>query len=639
MRLILIIVTICLCFPSIAFGIERIVVLDFRTVGITDEGLLSSLSDGVRTGLIKSVDTEQYLIMTRESTMRILKDMGKDASCIEGSCEVEIARNIGADYVISGTITLISETYLLTLKLHNTETNALLASEQIEQKDPLLLVKQMTELGRQLVLDGGLKTKEGLTSNNSTEFQDRFLGQPEDEWEVEGSALQVVHFESTPSGKGTVVLVDGKMVCTETPCSKSVPLGERTISIQRERYQIWSSTTELQKGMRISAELKPVFGWLDLDTGELDGIEFTLNGDSKVSPIHRMELDKGQYTLKITDPCYLGPKGEEYQFEIKAGEAKQISFPVKERPAGIDVSVKDQDGNEIEAMVSVNGIDLGRTPDQFTVGVCSKILDFEYEGMTDVFSLALTEKDIQAVQVVMDLDAYRKREERANREDPFWNMSLGYKNGMYTVVSDATLDLKNGYVYFEDGSQISQGTLPMSSYFDGETGKGFQIQFGLLGELLYGDFQFGFLALPKDKMYSLTDTDGVLHSIVLDFNTVEFGMEGGYIIPLNYVKPIIGVLAGVDVFSGDISSINAASSWASEGVEPYTLVSTESTDDGESLTPKFQGTYSYIGVATGFHIHKSTWRMGLRVKSTLKINTTNKYAIYGTSVLLQIPLK
>ena len=223
--------------------------------------------------------------------MQILKDMGKDASCIEGSCEVEIARNIGADYVISGTITLISETYLLTVKLHNTETNALLASEQIEQKDPLLLVKQMTDLGMKLVFDGGLKTKKGLNLNNSAAFQDRFLGKKEDEWDAGDSALQIVHFDSTPSGEGSIVLVDGKMVCTETPCSKAVPLGKRTISIQRERYQIWSSTTELQKGMRISADLKPEFGTLDFVTGELDGIEFTLNGEKKFSPIYRMKLE------------------------------------------------------------------------------------------------------------------------------------------------------------------------------------------------------------------------------------------------------------------------------------------------------------------------------------------------------------
>ena len=45
-----------------------------------------------------------YSIITRENMMQVLNDMGKDETCIDGACEVDLARNIGADLVVSGTI-------------------------------------------------------------------------------------------------------------------------------------------------------------------------------------------------------------------------------------------------------------------------------------------------------------------------------------------------------------------------------------------------------------------------------------------------------------------------------------------------------------------------------------------------------
>ena len=153
----------CICFLLFSLVIftqnayaevQRLAVLEFRGIGVRDVGLLASLSDGIRSGLIKSVHTDQFLVMTQESTLQILKDQGKDASCIEGECEVEVARNIGADFVISGTITKISERYVVTIKLHDTQTSALLASEQINDADPLQLIEKMVVEGQKLLMEG-----------------------------------------------------------------------------------------------------------------------------------------------------------------------------------------------------------------------------------------------------------------------------------------------------------------------------------------------------------------------------------------------------------------------------------------------------------------------------------------------------
>jgi len=58
--------------------------------------------------------------MTRENMMVLLKDMGKK-DCSEGDCEVETARNIGADFVVSGSVVRIDAAFVVTLKLHETK--------------------------------------------------------------------------------------------------------------------------------------------------------------------------------------------------------------------------------------------------------------------------------------------------------------------------------------------------------------------------------------------------------------------------------------------------------------------------------------------------------------------------------------
>ena len=57
----------------------------------------------------------------------VLKDMGKDLDCLDGSCEVELGRNIGADVVVSGPLSQVDSLYLLSLKLHDSSSGKLLS--------------------------------------------------------------------------------------------------------------------------------------------------------------------------------------------------------------------------------------------------------------------------------------------------------------------------------------------------------------------------------------------------------------------------------------------------------------------------------------------------------------------------------
>ena len=83
-------------------GNKRLAVLEFRGKNL-EQDILMTFSDTVRGGALQGLSGRGVVVMTRENMLVLLKDMGKK-DCQEGECEVETARNIGADYVVSGKV-------------------------------------------------------------------------------------------------------------------------------------------------------------------------------------------------------------------------------------------------------------------------------------------------------------------------------------------------------------------------------------------------------------------------------------------------------------------------------------------------------------------------------------------------------
>lgn len=141
--------------PAVFAEVSHVAVLDFTGVKM-DDAFLSKLSDQSRAAAVTTLPKSAYLIMTRENMMEILSDMGRDASCIKGQCEVETGRNIGADIIVTGDVLRIDSTYVLTLKMYDTHSAALLHSLDVEAKE-LLELKRQTLTGSQVLFAEGLK--------------------------------------------------------------------------------------------------------------------------------------------------------------------------------------------------------------------------------------------------------------------------------------------------------------------------------------------------------------------------------------------------------------------------------------------------------------------------------------------------
>jgi formylglycine-generating enzyme required for sulfatase activity/TolB-like protein len=91
-------------------------------------------SDRVRAELLRR--PTGLMVMTQENTVQLLAAQGKTLADCEGECEVETAKKLGAEFVISGRITKAGSRLALTMRLHSTGEGRLLKSVDALGKTP-----------------------------------------------------------------------------------------------------------------------------------------------------------------------------------------------------------------------------------------------------------------------------------------------------------------------------------------------------------------------------------------------------------------------------------------------------------------------------------------------------------------------
>jgi TolB-like protein len=128
---------------------KRLAVLELKGETIKSD-ILQAFADAIRGGSVQGLVGSGIQVMTRENMLVLLKTMGKQ-DCAEGDCEVETARNIGADFVVSGSVVIIDGAYVVTLKLHETKGGTLLASDQVDANKQLEILHSLRKRGQEIV--------------------------------------------------------------------------------------------------------------------------------------------------------------------------------------------------------------------------------------------------------------------------------------------------------------------------------------------------------------------------------------------------------------------------------------------------------------------------------------------------------
>src|SRR5687767_10377429 len=127
---------------------KRFAVLEFTGEG-WKPAELAILSDTARGGALSALPQDAYLVMTRESTLTLLRQQGLP-ECTEGECEVDTLQNLGADMGMTGKVVNIDGTMILTLKLFDARSGGLLAQEDAEATTKKDLIKQAKDTARKV---------------------------------------------------------------------------------------------------------------------------------------------------------------------------------------------------------------------------------------------------------------------------------------------------------------------------------------------------------------------------------------------------------------------------------------------------------------------------------------------------------
>lgn len=354
----LLIILGCLLAATAAEATERIAVLELSGESV-EPAARALLTDRVREGVLAATRGRDYAVMTRENMASMARDMGLDLGCAEAAaeCEVDLARNIGADFVVSGSVSDFAGSLAVAMKLHETHGGTLLASKSAMAKDAPELFETLVKVASQLTIDG-------LGAGAATSTEGRTEGELK-RADLGGVERVVVAFESTPSG--AVVLVDGEILCQSTPCSREVLEGQHRVEMRLEDHAPFEEVQELGRESRVLASLKDRRATLEIvsDSGtgtvQLDGRTVTAPGAYKVTA--------GAHEVRVEDRC-LVPTVE--HVTLTEGELRKVMLSFRPQLAGLDMSARGSNGNAVVADVVVDGHILGQTPWRAEVPLCSE---------------------------------------------------------------------------------------------------------------------------------------------------------------------------------------------------------------------------------------------------------------------------
>jgi hypothetical protein len=140
-------------------------------------------------------------------------EQGKTAACADGEREVEVARNVNADLVLTGEVLVIEGTYIVTLKLHDVHTAGLLATRNATGKGQLEVFNGVSGATR-VLLRKSLGLPDGAVSGPIDEPLATDAPVP--------GAMLVTFTPDSRSERWTHLDHGGKPLC-RLPCQRWVP--------------------------------------------------------------------------------------------------------------------------------------------------------------------------------------------------------------------------------------------------------------------------------------------------------------------------------------------------------------------------------------------------------------------------------
>ena len=146
-------VVLCSFLESSAYAEQKIAVFEFQGQGI-EQTYLTKLTEQTQNAVVKILPPNEYFIITKENLYQVLQAKNAEYPLFSSLNDVEIGKVIGADRLIIGDIVQIDQTYILTMKLYDTNTGALLATQNVQATTMLELYNANLVASKHLITHG-----------------------------------------------------------------------------------------------------------------------------------------------------------------------------------------------------------------------------------------------------------------------------------------------------------------------------------------------------------------------------------------------------------------------------------------------------------------------------------------------------
>jgi hypothetical protein len=365
------------------------------------ETMESGLRDLLRTELARTGKVDVVAGQDENDALAEIRKQSHDVSFSERST-CKLGERLAANSLLKSSFVKAGNGKRLLVQLFSAETGCLNASAGVfwnEERPELSVAEAVTELLSSLRVKPELP---GTSNRASTEVRERVIGEEEKGWEMENVDGIIVAFETDPPG--AVVLLDGKVLCQASPCSKLTVPGSHTVEFQLESYLPKHEKVEVSaKARGIKRNLTPDFGWLTVRS-DPSGLPVKLDGQPwGTTPVVRRQVASGPRRVLVSDHRYYD-KGKEVV--VKRGEHEEVEVKLAPREGGLKVQARDPRGNDLQADVLLDGVRVGTTPFSGKVLIGTRKLSVVLDDK--VWEKSVVIKEQQVERVLADLDSAGK---------------------------------------------------------------------------------------------------------------------------------------------------------------------------------------------------------------------------------------
>jgi len=358
-----------------------------------EDSVLSNAADYMRGEFVSS---GSFVVIAKERQEKeMIKQLKKESHsiCKDKNCQIPLGQALSADTILRTTINYFGGIYTITTELID-------------------LAKEATVKGAKFKFDGseqGLmkamdRVVAKLSGNKRIKKEEKYVS--EDKWTPVSSEEYMVKFESDPNG--SVVMVDNKMLCTETPCSRMIEKGKHEIKFAIENYETKKLLLNVYKNMDIFEKLPSNYGEL-LVKSVPSSKKIYINGEEKGKTPLKLKLVPGTYELKVKNKCYLESG---WKVLIEKGISEERVADLKLRPSAIKVVAIDEKGNALSGKLYVDGKYVGEVPGTHKVPLCSKMAEIVTEKGREKKKLKLKEKSVSEIKASFNSLKIKKIDDR-----------------------------------------------------------------------------------------------------------------------------------------------------------------------------------------------------------------------------------